>query len=84
MQKDREILQNLQKLSLEDEGHLLRVLIDHIPDFIYIKDTRSRFVIANQKIASVHKLDSPDDLIGKSDHDYYPREMADKYRHSHD
>jgi len=79
VQKARETLQNLQEVSLEDEGHLLRVLIDNIPDFIYIKDTRSKFVLANQKVRQVLHLDSPNDILGKSDHDYYPKELADKF-----
>ena len=79
MEKAKKTLENLQEVSLNDEGNLLRVLIDHVPDFIYIKDTRSRFVLANQKIAQVNHLKSPDEIIGKSDHDFYPAEMADKY-----
>ena len=79
MQKARETLENLQQVSLEDEGHLLRVLIDNIPDYIYIKDTRSKFVLANQKLARDHHLGSPKDILGKSDHDFYPKELADKY-----
>jgi PAS domain S-box-containing protein len=79
VQKARETLRTLEELSLEDEGHLLRVLIDHIPDHIYIKDRRSRFILANQKLAQVHHLKSPEEILGKSDHDYYPEKLADKY-----
>jgi len=79
MQKVRETLENLQQVSLLDEEHLLRVLIDHMPDFIYVKDTRSKFIVANKKFAQVHHLKSPQDMIGKSDHDLYPGELADKF-----
>ena len=68
------------KKQLFDEKHLLYTLIDNMPDFIYIKDTDSKFIVANQKIMDVHGLKSREQLIGKSDHDFYPREMADKYR----
>ncbi len=68
------------KKQLFDEKHLLYTLIDSMPDFIYIKDTDSKFIVANQKIMDVHGLKSREQLIGKSDHDFYPREMADKYR----
>jgi PAS domain S-box-containing protein len=66
--------------QLFDEEHLLYTLIDNMPDFIYIKDTDSNFIVANQKIMDVHGLKSRDQLIGKSDHDFYPKELADKYR----
>ena len=68
------------KKQLFDENHLLYTLIDNMPDFIYIKDTDSKFIVANQKIMDVHGLKSRDEVIGKSDHDFYPRELADKYR----
>ena len=68
------------KKQLFDEKHLLYTLIDNMPDFIYIKDTDSKFIVANQKIIDVHGLKSREQLIGKSDHDFYPRELADKYR----
>ena len=79
MEKAKNTLENLQEVSLTDEEHLLRVLIDNIPDYIYIKDIRSKFVLANQKIAQVNNLSSPDEILGKSDHDFYPAELADKY-----
>ncbi len=67
------------KKQLFHEKHLLYTLIDNMPDFIYIKDTDSKFIVANQKLIDVHNLKSRDQLIGKSDHDFYPRELADKY-----
>jgi len=66
--------------QLFDEKHLLYTLIDNMPDFIYLKDTDSKFIVANQKIMDIHGLKTRDQLIGKSDHDFYPRELADKYR----
>jgi PAS domain S-box-containing protein len=65
--------------ELFDEGKLLHTLIDNMPDHIYIKDRSSKFILANQKIASTHGLKSGSEMIGKSDHDYYPKELADKY-----
>jgi len=68
------------KKQLFDEKHLLYTLIDNLPDLIYIKDRDSKFIIANQKIMDIHGLKTRDQLIGKSDHDFYPRALADKYR----
>jgi two-component system sensor histidine kinase/response regulator len=65
--------------ELFDEGKLLHTLIDNMPDHIYIKDRSSKFILANQKIASTHGLKSGSEMIGKSDHNYYPKELADKY-----
>ncbi|MEE9461013.1 MAG: PAS domain-containing protein [Bacteroidales bacterium] len=68
------------KKQLFDEKQLLYTLIDNMPDFIYLKDTDSKFIVANQKLIDVHNLKSRDQLIGRSDHDFYPKELADKYK----
>lgn len=67
----------LEKLA--EERQLLRSLIDNLPDGIYVKDTQSRFVIANKTVASLIGAKSPDDLIGKTDFDFFSRELAQKY-----
>ncbi|MBN2323375.1 MAG: PAS domain S-box protein [Spirochaetes bacterium] len=66
--------------ELESERNLLRTLIDNIPDFIWIKDKESRFILANMAVANILGLESPDRLIGKSDYDFYPSDAADEYR----
>jgi len=72
-------LTKLQKTRMAVDNSLLYLLIDNMPDFIYIKDTESRFIIANKYLADVAKVKNPTDLIGKTDFDYYPREMAQKF-----
>jgi PAS domain S-box-containing protein len=68
-----------KKLSYSDELYLLRTLIDNMPDFIYVKDLQSRFVVANQYLANMLKAGSTDNLIGKTDFDFFPKKMAQKY-----
>jgi two-component system, sensor histidine kinase and response regulator len=62
--------------ALDDERRLLRLLIDNMPDYIYVKDEKSRFVIANQAVAILTGAKSADDLLGKTDFDYFPHEIA--------
>jgi len=62
-----------------NDVNLLRTLIDNMPDFIYIKDTKSRFVVANKKLAQVHGISSPLEMAGKTDFDFYPKDLANKY-----
>jgi PAS domain S-box-containing protein len=61
------------------DENLLRTLIDNMPDFIYIKDVKSRFVVANKKLAQVHGIRSPMEMAGKTDFDFYPKDLANKY-----
>ena len=65
-----------QHLTLESERKMLRALIDHIPESMYVKDTEGRFVLANVQVARTHGFDDPQLLIGKSDYDLFPLELA--------
>src|SRR5436309_558120 len=65
--------------QLADERQILRDLIDHLPDGIYIKDTESRFVVANITVANLMGVMTPGALLGKTDFDFFPRELASKY-----
>jgi len=64
---------------LSEERNLLRNLIDSIPDPIYIKDSKSRFVTCNKAIAHLMGVKEPDELIGKTDFDFYPKALAQRY-----
>jgi len=64
---------------LESERNLLRNLIDNVPDRIYAKDTESRFIICNEAMARRMGVTSPNELVGKSDFDLLPRELAQRF-----
>jgi PAS domain S-box-containing protein len=57
--------------SFAQERNLLRSLIDYIPDHIYFKDKLSRFIRCGSAQAKLFHLKSPDELIGKSDFDFF-------------
>jgi two-component system, NtrC family, sensor kinase len=64
--------------ALAHERNVLRTMIDLIPAFIYAKDAQSRFTACNALVAS--RLGTvPADMIGKTDFDFFPREMAERF-----
>jgi PAS domain S-box-containing protein len=65
--------------SLQQERNLLRTLIDNLPDYVYIKDIEGRFVVANMAIVHQFGFNSLSELIGKSDYDLFPHELAERY-----
>lgn len=65
---------------LEEERHLLRELTESIPASIYFKDRDSKFVKANTAIARKLGCSKEEDIIGKSDHDFFDVSHADKSR----
>jgi PAS domain S-box-containing protein len=65
--------------ALAEERNMLRTLIDNVPDYVYFKDSESRFVTGNQAVAWVMGAGSVDELIGKTDFDFYPTALATRY-----
>lgn len=57
---------------------VLRVLMDSIPDHIYFKDRQSRFVRNNAAHAAALGTTSPEACVGRTDHDFFAREHADR------
>jgi len=57
----------------------LQTLIDRLPDNLWVKDVESRFVIANQATATRIGVAGPADLVGKTDLELLPPELAQKF-----
>ncbi len=66
--------------TLVRERHLLRTLIDLLPETFYVKDLNSRFLVANKALARHFGLESPSQIVGRSDADFYSAELAAEYR----
>jgi PAS domain S-box-containing protein len=65
--------------SFAQEHTLLRTLIDNLPDFIYAKDTESRFILNNLAHARSLSNARPEDVVGKNDFHFFPPEMAQRF-----
>ncbi len=57
----------------------LRALINELPEGIFFKDAGNRFVLANRALADHMGVESAEVLIGRTDRDFYPKELADEY-----
>ncbi len=74
---ERNITDNIETLnSLRKERGLLHSLMENIPDSIYFKDIKSRFIRINRAKASEIGLGNPHDAIGKSDFDFMDKDKA--------
>jgi len=65
--------------ALDRERVLLHTLVECLPDYIYAKDTESRFLLVNTAGARMIGNCRPEDLLGKTDRDFYPEELASRY-----
>lgn len=67
------------ELALARERSLLRSLIDSVPDIIFYKDTNSRYLGCNTAF-ELYVGRQEEELIGKTDYDLVPMEVARSYR----
>ncbi|MBI1389786.1 MAG: SpoIIE family protein phosphatase [bacterium] len=69
----------LKEFKLKDSEAFYYSLVENIPQFIFCKDLEGRFTFVNQRFCKLLEC-SIDDVIGRNDFDFFPREMAEKYR----
>lgn len=65
-----------QENKTKESEQLLRTLVDNLPLNLYIKDTESRKILVNQSECDYLEAASPESLIGKSDFDLFPENIA--------
>ncbi len=65
------------EIRLSREHSLLQTLMDSIPDSIYFKDDKNKFVKVN-KAKAAHSNVKPEEMIGKTDFDFLPELQAKK------
>jgi len=56
-----------------------RILVENLPQKIFHKDINLAYISCNENYARDLKL-KPEEIAGKTDFDFYPRELAEKYR----
>lgn len=87
LQKLREKIEKLENPAskkekteneLMQERAMFETFMENIPDHIYFKDRKSRFVAASKSAAEWFGVQNPEELIGKTDFDYFTKEHAEE------
>jgi PAS domain S-box-containing protein len=65
--------------ALRESESRYRTLVENIPQKIFLKDKNYRWVSINENFARDLKI-KPEEAMGKVDSDFFPKELADKYR----
>jgi PAS domain S-box-containing protein len=64
---------------LADHHNLLSSILDTIPDNIFVKDVKGRFIMSNRAHRKFHQFSEDDPIEGKTVFDIYPYEDAVQY-----
>ena len=67
------------RLSLARERDLLRTLINHLPDLVYVKDEESRYVVTNRIHQQFLGASSEEEVRGKTAAHFYDAEAAERF-----
>jgi len=65
--------------SLHESERKAKTLLENLPRKVFYKDQNSVYVFCNKKFAQDLKMSS-DEIKGKTDFDFYPKKLAEKYR----
>jgi PAS domain S-box-containing protein len=67
--------------ELQEEGNHYRILLENLPQRVFMKDKNSVYMLCNRAFAADLRI-KPEEIAGKTDEDFYPKELAEKYRSS--
>ncbi len=89
--QEEELRQNMEEMKaiqddmekthneLAKEKSLLDAIMDNLPDYVYFKDLKSKFIRASRSMTKLFPIKKIEELIGKSDFDFHRKEAAEKY-----
>ncbi len=69
----------LLERRLQQERDMLLTLVNSLPDMVFVKDRQHRFILVNRSLAQMAGVADPGDLVGKTDFDISPPEIAAQY-----
>ncbi len=65
--------------ALQEKEMLLRTIVSALPDMVWLKDIEGRYMFCNQMFERFFGA-SEASIIGKTDYDFVPKQMADLFR----
>ena len=65
--------------ALRERENYYRTLVENLPQKIFLKDKNSVYLSCNENYSRDLKI-RPEEITGKTDYDFYPKELAKKYQ----
>ncbi len=70
---------NFIETSLKERETRYMTLLENLPQKIFLKDKNSVYISCNKNYAKDLKI-IPEDIVGKTDYEFFPKKLAEKYR----
>jgi PAS domain S-box-containing protein len=67
--------------GLDSDHDFIHTLMEHLPELIFVKDAQGRYVMLNKAMLRMLGAKSAHEVIGKTDGDFFPRDMARRIQH---
>ena len=65
--------------ALRRSENKYKTLLENLPQRVFLKDKNSVYISCNENYARDLRIKA-DQIVGKTDYDFYPKELAEKYR----
>jgi PAS domain S-box-containing protein len=62
--------------ALAQDRDVLRTILDVLPEGVYVKDLEGRYCVVNSPVWKFFRAKSDQDVLGKTDFDLYPEDLA--------
>ncbi len=66
--------------AIAEHRRRLHAILAHIPDLLWMKDANGVFLLVNEAFSHQCGMQSPEDLLDKTDFDIWPKDLAESYR----
>ena len=66
--------------ALRERELYLRATLDNLPFLFWLKDAESRFLAVNKMFSDACGLAGPGEVVGLTDYDVWPSDLAERYR----
>lgn len=76
----RDVTQHRQQHeALQQREACLTAIIENQPGMVWLKDTQSRYLAVNHFLVRASGRQSASEIIGRTDHEIWPADLADQY-----
>lgn len=73
-------LSRMNEVRLREAERQQKAILDNIPDVAWLKDRDGRYLVVNQRLVEWAGKKTLDEIVGKTDLDFWPRNLAERYR----